>query len=117
MIRIKQTKGLRFLHILSSCPPGWKFPSEISLKISRLAVDTRIFPLYEIENGRRYRLTAEPKGKPVQEYLKVQGRFAHLQEKEVKAIQKNVDEEWDVLMGKMKSRGPKRQGGGAGRGQ
>jgi pyruvate ferredoxin oxidoreductase beta subunit/2-oxoisovalerate ferredoxin oxidoreductase beta subunit len=110
MNRIKQTKGLRFLHILSSCPPGWKFPSEISLRISRLAVDTRIFPLYEIENGRRYRLTVEPKGKPVQEYLKVQGRFAHLQEKEIQAIQTNVDEEWGVLMGKMKSRGPKRQG-------
>ena len=102
MNRIKQTKGLRFLHILSSCPPGWKFPSELSLRISRLAVDTKIFPLFEIENGRKYRLTVEPKGKPVQEYLKLQGRFGHLQGKEIKEIQKNVDEEWDVLMGKMK---------------
>ena len=82
----------------------------MSLKISRLAVDTKIFPLYEIENGRKYRLTVEPKGKPVQEYLKLQGRFGHLQEKEIKAIQKNVDEEWDVLMGKMKSLRPKAQG-------
>jgi pyruvate/2-oxoacid:ferredoxin oxidoreductase beta subunit len=110
MNRVKKTKGLRFLHILSSCPPGWKFPSELSLKISRLAVDTRIFPLYEIENGRRYRLTVEPKGKPVQEYLKLQGRFGHLQENEFNAIQKNVDGEWEVLTGKMKSLGFKGQG-------
>jgi pyruvate/2-oxoacid:ferredoxin oxidoreductase beta subunit len=112
MNRIKQTRGLRFLHILSSCPPGWKFPSELSLRISRLAVDTKIFPLYEIENGRKYRLTVEPKGKPVQEYLKLQGRFSHLKENEIKTVQKNVDEEWFVLMGKMKPAKSRTQGAG-----
>jgi len=75
-----------------------------------LAVDTKIFPLYEIENGRRYRLTVEPKGKPVQEYLKLQGRFNHLKENEIDTVQKNVDEEWDFLMGKMKSLKPRAQG-------
>ena len=110
MRKAKERKGLRFLHILSSCPPGWKFPSEISLKISRLAVDTKIFPLYEIENGRKYGLTVQPKGKPVQEYLKLQGRFGHLGEKEITAIQKNVDEEWDVLMAKMKQGRPRTKG-------
>ena len=110
MRKAKEIKGLRFFHILSSCPPGWKFPSELSLKISRLAVDTKIFPLYEIENGRKYTLTVQPKGKPVQEYLKLQGRFGHLGEGEIKAIQENVDEEWDILLGKMKSLRPKAQG-------
>jgi len=102
MQKVKERKGLRFLHILSSCPPGWKFPSELSLKIARLAVDTKIFPLYEIENGRKYTLTVQPKGKPVQEYFKLQGRFGHLGEKEIAFIQNNVDMEWDLLMGKMK---------------
>jgi len=101
MRKAKERKGLRFLHILSSCPPGWKFPSELSLKISRLAVDTKIFPLYEIENGRRYALTVQPRGKPVQEYFKLQGRFGHLGAKEIAAIQKNVDAEWEVLTAKM----------------
>jgi pyruvate/2-oxoacid:ferredoxin oxidoreductase beta subunit len=118
MRKAKEKRGLRFLHILSSCPPGWKFPSELSLKISRLAVDTKIFPLYEIENGRRYGLTVQPKGKPVQEYLKLQGRFGHLGEKEITAIQNNVDAEWEVLTAKMmpgrpKAQGPRSKGEGA----
>jgi pyruvate/2-oxoacid:ferredoxin oxidoreductase beta subunit len=104
MRKAKGMKGLRFLHILSSCPPGWKFSSELSVKISRLAVETKIFPLYEIENGRKYTITVEPKGLPVGEYLKHQGRFAHLNDKAIQAIQGNVDEEWSVLMEKVKAR-------------
>jgi pyruvate/2-oxoacid:ferredoxin oxidoreductase beta subunit len=103
MRKVKNIRGLRFIHILSSCPPGWKFPSENSLKISRLAVETKIFPLYEIENGRRYTLTHEPKGLPVQEYLKMQGRFGHLAPEQIKTIQGNVDEEWSILKAKVGS--------------
>ena len=110
MRKVKNIRGLRFIHILSSCPPGWKFPSENSLKISRLAVETKIFPLYEIENGRRYTLTHEPKGLPVQEYLKMQGRFGHLAPEQLRAIQDNVDEEWAFL--KEKVRGPRERGNG-----
>ncbi len=108
MRKAKSIRGLRFIHILSSCPPGWKFPSENSLKISRLAVETKIFPLYEIENGRRYTLTHEPKGLPVGEYLKLQGRFGHLAPEQLRAIQENVDEEWAFL--KEKVRGPEKAG-------
>jgi pyruvate/2-oxoacid:ferredoxin oxidoreductase beta subunit len=97
---VKERKGLRFIHILSPCPPGWKFPSELSVKIARLAVETKIFPLYEIENGKKYTLTFQPKGLPVSEYLKVQGRFSHLAAKDVQAIQENVKEEWQMLMAK-----------------
>jgi len=102
MRKAKSIRGLRFIHILSSCPPGWKFPSEISVKVSRLAVETKIFPLYEIENGRRYTLTHEPKGLPVGEYLKLQGRFSHLSQEQHRAIQENVDEEWAFLMEKVR---------------
>jgi pyruvate/2-oxoacid:ferredoxin oxidoreductase beta subunit len=101
-------KGLRFIHILSSCPPGWKFPSELSVKIARLAVETKIFPLYEIENGRKYTLTVEPKGLPVSEYLKLQGRFSHLSAKAIQAIQANVNEEWGILLSRMSAAKPRR---------
>jgi len=101
MRKAKEIKGLRFIHILSSCPPGWKFPSELSVKISRLAVETKIFPLYEIENGRKYKLTVEPKGLPVNEYLKLQGRFSQLTDKDMESIQENVEEEWQALMQKI----------------
>ena len=110
MRKANSIQGLRFIHILSSCPPGWKFPSENSLKISRLAVETKIFPLFEIEHGRKYTLTHEPKGLPVQEYLKMQGRFGHLAPEQIKAIQDNVDEEWAFL--KEKVRGPRERGNG-----
>ena len=100
MHKVKERKGLRFIHILSPCPPGWKFPSELSVKIARLAVETKIFPLYEIENGKKYTPTFQPKGLPVSEYLKVQGRFSHLAAKDVQAIQENVKEEWQMLMAK-----------------
>jgi pyruvate/2-oxoacid:ferredoxin oxidoreductase beta subunit len=105
MRKAKSIQGLRFIHILSSCPPGWKFPSENSLKISRLAVETKIFPLYEIENGRRYTLNHQPKGLPVGEYLKMQGRFSHLGQEQLRAIQENVDEEWAFLMEKVRGSG------------
>jgi pyruvate/2-oxoacid:ferredoxin oxidoreductase beta subunit len=108
MRKARETKGLRFIHILSSCPPGWKFPSELSVKIARLAVETKIFPLYEIENGRKYTLTVQPKGLPVSEYFKLQGRFNHLDAKAVQAIQANVDEEWKMLMAKMSTAKPRR---------
>jgi pyruvate/2-oxoacid:ferredoxin oxidoreductase beta subunit len=101
MNKAKGIKGLRFIHILVSCPPGWKFPSELSVKISRLAVETKIFPLYEIEEGRTYRLTVTPKGLPVSEYLKLQGRFSHLRPAQVRGIQKNVDEEYALLLAKI----------------
>jgi len=104
MRKAREIKGLRFIHILSSCPPGWKFPSELSVKISRLAVDTKVFPLYEVENGRKYTITVTPKGLPVTDYLKMQGRFSHLTAKTIQAIQANVDEEWEVLIAKASAR-------------
>ena len=51
MEKAKKIRGTRFIHLLSPCPPGWRIPSELTIKISRLAVRSRIFPLYEIENG------------------------------------------------------------------
>lgn len=100
MRKARDTVGLRFIHILSSCPPGWKFPSELSVKIARLAVETKIFPLYEIEKGKKYTITVQPKGLPVGEYLRLQGRFGHLAAKDIQAIQANVDEEWETLVAK-----------------
>jgi len=108
MRKAREIKGLRFIHILSSCPPGWKFPSELSVKIARLAVETKIFPLYEIEKGRKYTLTVQPKGLPVSEYFKLQGRFNHLDAKAIQAIQANVDEEWGILMAKMSVAKPRK---------
>jgi len=95
------TQGPAYIHIFSVCPTGWRCPPDLTIKLGRLAVQTGIFPLYEIENG-NYKLNARPpKPKPVQDYLKLQGRFRHLSEETIKEIQNRVDEEYAKLQDKV----------------
>jgi pyruvate/2-oxoacid:ferredoxin oxidoreductase beta subunit len=98
--KAKGIRGTRFIHLLSPCPPGWRVPSELSIKISRLAVLTRVFPLYEIENGEKYMISLNPDPRPIQEYLKLQGRFSHLTGSEIEVIQKNIERTWERLIKK-----------------
>jgi len=100
MEKAKRIRGTRFIHLLSPCSPGWRIPSELTIKISRLAVRSRIFPLYEIENGRSYTIQEEPHVVPVKEYLKLQGRFSHLTDQEIEKIQEMADDEWEHLLRK-----------------
>jgi len=67
-----------------------------TIKVGKLAVDSYIWPLYEIENG-RLRITMKPRRIPVEEYLKLQGRFRDLTSKEIEKIKQMVDEQWDIL--------------------
>lgn len=101
MRKIREIKGFRFIHILSACPTGWKFSSEQTIKMSRLAVDTKLFPLYEVENGKKYTLNVQPKGLPVEAYLKPQGRFSHLENDDINTIQQTVDDAWTHLKTKI----------------
>ena len=79
-------------------------PPELSIESARLAVQTRVFPVYEVENGVHYKLNINVKNpKPVEEYLKIQGRFRHLKEDDIKVIQGNVDREWELLMRKVET--------------
>ena len=82
-----------FLDIHCPCPVGWKFESFNTLNIAKLAIETGIWVLYEIEHG-QLKITKEPSNKPVDEYLKMQGRFKHLTSKEIAEIQKRVDNDW-----------------------
>ena len=94
-------KGPAYVHILSVCPTGWRLPPELSIKAGRLAVETGVFPLYEVEHG-RYQFTGKiEKLRPVKEYLKLQGRFRHLNEKMIDTIQKRVVEEYEKLTKKV----------------
>lgn len=96
--------GPSFINVLASCNRGWRHDPSETLKIMQLAVDCCIWPLYEVENG-VYRLTYKPKEKkPVEEWLKAQGRFRHLLAPEnrhlLEAFQKYVDVEWERLLKK-----------------
>ena len=99
--KAKKTKGTRFIHILSPCPPGWRYSPELTIKLARMAVDCRVFPLYEVENGIDYRMTVEPKGVPVGDYVKMQGRFRHLTAKEIELMRETIDAEWNRLLTKV----------------
>jgi len=73
-----EVEGPAVIHVLSPCPRGWRHDSADSMKMARLAVQTRFFPIYEIENG-KYKLNIKvPKPLPVEDFLKPQGRFSHL---------------------------------------
>ncbi len=99
--KAKSIRGARFIHILSPCPPGWKAEAHDTIKLTRLAVQSKVFPLYEVEHGEKYTITVWPKEQvPVAEYLRLQGRFRHLTGTNVQAIQENVDREWTKLVAK-----------------
>jgi len=95
-------EGFRLIHIFSPCPPGQKVQEKDSIKLARYAVESRTFPLYEVENGTNYTLSMDPPQRPVTEYLNMQGRFKHLNDEQRAFIQKDVDSEWARLMHRMK---------------
>jgi pyruvate ferredoxin oxidoreductase beta subunit len=98
------TEGPAFLNVMSPCPRGWRYPSEKLMLVTKAAVETCVWPLYEVVEG-KYTLSYKPKNKlPVEEYLKMQGRFAHLfkpgNEWMVERVQKEVDRNWEELLNK-----------------
>jgi pyruvate ferredoxin oxidoreductase beta subunit len=91
------TKGAAYVHILSVCPTGWRSAPELSIKLGRLAVETGVFPLYEVEKG-RYHLSMDfPTLRPIKEYFKLQGRFRHLTDDMIQEIEKRIHQEYEEL--------------------
>ena len=96
------TPGPAYIQILSPCPTGWRFATDLTVRLGRLAVETGIFPLYEVENG-TYRLNFDfPKLRPVTDYMKLQRRFRHLSEDVINEIQQRVNREYAKLREKVK---------------
>ena len=94
--------GPAFMNVLSSCNRGWRHPTDQTIPITQLAVDTCWWPLFEVEKG-EWRLTYKPKEKkPVVEWLKLQGRFRHLftpeNEHMIEEMQTEVDRRWQHLL-------------------
>ena len=100
------TPGAAFLNVMAPCPRGWRYPSEDIMEICRLAVESCVWPLYEVEDG-VWRLSYEPRKKlPIEDYLRPQGRFRHMfakgNEWMIEAAQKNVDKKWEALLSRCK---------------
>jgi pyruvate ferredoxin oxidoreductase beta subunit/2-oxoisovalerate ferredoxin oxidoreductase beta subunit len=104
--KAKGIRGTKFLHIYAPCPTGWKSRPEDVVKLGRMVVQNGIFPLYEIEHGEKYTLSMKIKDKkPIDDYLKLQGRFRHLKPDQIKGIQEEVDLAWARLLKKCETNG------------
>ncbi|MBI5399912.1 pyruvate ferredoxin oxidoreductase [Candidatus Saganbacteria bacterium] len=95
-------RGPKFINALQPCQLGWGYDPALTPEMGRLAAETCIWPLYEVENG-VYKLNYRPKEKkPVTEFFKPQSRFRHLlrpgNEAVVATIQKEVDRRWEALL-------------------
>jgi len=94
--------GASFMNVLSSCNRGWRHETDETIEITRLAVETCYWPLYEVEDG-EWKLTYRPKEKlPIEEFLKPQGRFRHLFSPEnkhiIEELQAGIDRKWRQLL-------------------
>jgi pyruvate ferredoxin oxidoreductase beta subunit len=93
--------GVKYIHIHIPCPPGWGFAPQYSVKVGKLAVETGLFELSEIEHGQlrhtgaSRKLMEKRKLLPVMDYFRAQGRFNALPDEEIAVIQENVTKRWE----------------------
>lgn len=98
--KAKAIRGTKVIIVLIPCLPGWGVADDAAVKTARLAVDTGVFPLYEVEDGERYTLTQKSRTQPLEAYLAQQKRYRHLKNEDVAALQSEVDREWQRLLHK-----------------
>lgn len=92
-------QGFRFLYLLSPCIPNWKIEPSLTIKISRLAVETGMSPLYEVFKRREYHITYKPEIlKPISEYFRLQKRFSKITKKMEKELIEHIAGDWHRLL-------------------
>ena len=92
----RDTRGFRFLVMLSPCPIGWKTSSDESIELIDLAVRSGLFPLYEVFDGMRYAINARPDGTDLREYLSRQRRYSG-DALDVEEARTRIDAQWRYL--------------------
>lgn len=94
--------GPTFIHVLTPCTLGWRYPPSQTIKLARLAIETRYFPIFEVENGRPKINIRVTRPRPLEEFLEAQGRFKHLFEPSnrdiLENLKKQVEENWNRLI-------------------
>lgn len=105
-VKAKRIRGTRYMHIDIPCPPGWGYPARETVKIGKLAIETGMSILFEIEKG-KLRLTGRSetiakKGKklPIVHYIERQARFKKMSMEQLAQLQSIVDERWNEYVGR-----------------
>ncbi|MCK5774168.1 MAG: pyruvate synthase subunit beta [Thermoplasmata archaeon] len=90
-------KGTKFMQIFSPCPTGWKMDPALTVSITKEALSSRAFNLFEIENG-AYKVTMKPKKTPLKGYLMKQGRFRHMPDDLIAEVEADLDSAYENLL-------------------
>ena len=96
--KAQEAAGPSYVHVHTPCPTGWFYDPARTIEVARLAVQTGVWPLYEIEDGRRRITVSVSRLRPVAEYLRLQGRFDHLDEGDFEEIQGQVTASYQSLL-------------------
>jgi pyruvate/2-oxoacid:ferredoxin oxidoreductase beta subunit len=94
--KAKNMKGFRFLHMFAPCIPGWKMDPSKTIEVTKRAVESGMWTLYEVENGDK-KVTYKPgKMKSVRDYLNMQGRFRHMSDEDINKLQMWACKKWNL---------------------
>ena len=95
----KTVYGFKMLIIHTPCPVGWRFDPSKTIEVARLAVQSGVWPLYEIIDGEKFRLNYKPRElKPVSEYMSPQARFRHVTDDQIAGVQEETARKWERLL-------------------
>ncbi|MBI1987156.1 MAG: hypothetical protein HYS70_02265 [Nitrospinae bacterium] len=90
---VKNRQGMAYIHAHSPCPPGWGFPASKTIEVARLAIQTGMWRLYEIEHGKHHATKTPFAPQPISEYIKAQGRFSRLTDEQISLLEAQVIKE------------------------
>ncbi|MDR2200364.1 MAG: pyruvate ferredoxin oxidoreductase [Deltaproteobacteria bacterium] len=96
--RAAAISGPAYLHVYAPCPTGWRMKPELSVESAKLVVTTRIFPVYEVLDGKYILNRKVDAPTPIEDYLKIQGRFKHLKAEDLVYIKERVNEEYERIV-------------------
>jgi len=109
LLKAKEIRGLKYIHIQTPCPPGWGCEERMTVKIGKMAIECGLFDLYEIEGDQKKlseptaKLLRKEKLRPVQDYLNMQTRFKAISGEQIVAMQQRIDLKWEKYRQEFKS--------------